>query len=453
MSLKRSLLSFKDKIRFIVAKTLYDYTPSENFEEHNIEHMRHVVILKTDGKLGDTEVMTHFYTALRKHVNKKTGEPLLLSVICSKNLEPIYRDILKFDQVLTCSRKPKEDEIKELSAKIKAFSKEALLKSGNKAYCDTPANESVNASEKANESAYSTKESTSNKAETTSACLSRAQDGVLDAPGYRSHEVCPDLVVTTETRFRKRDFLFNKYLNPRFVAGCDNRVSSISYLLYDDSSEDPIYKSFMDFMSALRLHFDKPCYTKFYTKDEVTKVKSSLETALSKACGSTTDLAHINLIGVNPFASTKARSMSVDFTSELINFCIKDNEKAERKNFILLLSPPGSDDFNRMVIDKCSNSSYVLFLEQGSTISEYAASFELLNVLITVDTAAVHLACASRCKIFAIYNGLNLATDCRWQPLLDDATVINLKNKPIISLSFDSIESKVHEFLDSNLNQ
>lgn len=391
MSFKKQLLKLKDKVRFAIAKSLYDFKPTGAPEAFDFNLMEHVVILKNDAKLGDTEVMSHFYDTLRKAINSSSNKPLKLSVVCSKNLEPVYRDILKFDQVIVSSRKPKDAEIQNICKSIKDFN-----------------------------------------------------DGKA-----------PDLVVSTETFFRKRDFLFCKNLNPKYIAGCDNRVQCISHLIYDIHSTDMIYQSFEKLMDKGHLKYEEVHYQKLFHQSNLVMLKESLNASLQNE---NTCLDNIRLIGVNPISTGRTRSFNAELTADIINtLCNFQNFKSEGdinaknstpsiKTKVLLLTPPGQDDFLKTVMSRVEKSS-VLFLPQNSSALDYAASFDLIDALISVDTAAVHLASACDVKMMACYNGVDSETDMRWQPLQKESISFNKPGILNNELTLQDIKDVLYQFL------
>lgn len=381
MSLKKSILSFKDKIRFVIAKSKYDYTPSASDDAFNFNHMKHVVIMKNDAKLGDTEVMSHFYKSLREARNETTGDPLTLSVICSKNLEEIYRDILKFDNIILTSRKPNESEIKEVCNKL----------------------------------------------------LSQCENNN-----------CIDLVISTETFFRKRDFLFCKYLKPKFIAGCDKRVSCISHLIYDIHSTNRIYQSFIDLMDKGHLKYEPVKYVKFFSNTNVNKVRGSLTMQLE---AKKSHLEKSRIIALNPISTSRSRSLSPFTTAKIIedvvNFKFFDDTKS---SYVLLLTPPDDHVFVEEVL-KSTDDTNILFLPKGASTLDYAATFDIVDALVTVDTAAVHLADACSLKQLAFYNGVDKYTDQRWQPIGEHAISFNKEGTQNFELNIEDIESVLNAFL------
>ena len=113
MALKQKFFYYRDLIRFNWARSKFHYEPSGRPEDFAWSKIKHLVVLKVDGKLGDTEVMSHFY----RNVLDLPHKPKL-TVVCPENLVPIYRDVLKVSAVYPISRKPKQLEIEAVCANI-----------------------------------------------------------------------------------------------------------------------------------------------------------------------------------------------------------------------------------------------------------------------------------------------------------------------------------------------
>ena len=63
----KKLRLFKDKLRFAKNKFLYDFKASAELSSFNFESIKHIVVSKMDGKLGDSQVITPIFTQIRQH--------------------------------------------------------------------------------------------------------------------------------------------------------------------------------------------------------------------------------------------------------------------------------------------------------------------------------------------------------------------------------------------------
>lgn len=460
MGLKHVWIKLRDTLRFKWAKSKFDFTPSGAVDKFSFASCHHVVVLKLDGKLGDTQVMSHFYASLRAQSPR-----IMLSVVCSPNLASIYKDILGFDQVLVASRKPKSKEIIELCHKIKAA---------------TP----------------------------------------VSAVGSIAGKI--DLVVTTEPNFRPRDFIFNYELAPRYVAGCETKVDSVNLLIYNPYKRSKsVAECFVDLMDLGHLQHGKIAYQRLVTPESLAKMRKWLH--LPEQLPDSIDLARAAneaeddaispreqrfLLAINPRGAARSRSFSDEFIITLIQelqaqfgsangleaaellpgsedcdasngaevaasddatavkqeaakvadteaasslseiedmaltkqACASANKDALATNPLkisrdlefVLLTPPHADDLKQKVKAAAVNcGASVFFLPEDSTVLDLSSTIDLCDALITVDTSTVHLACASHRPQLCVYAGTDLNNAILWAPLDPLAEVVTCEGKSI----------------------
>lgn len=397
MGLKQAYFALRDQIRFAWAQYQYSYEPQGQVEHFNWDNMRHIVILKLDGKLGDTQVMTHFYRNLKNLAHKPT-----LTVVCPENLASVYYDVLGFDQVLVSSRKPKAQEIKNLCQQIIAASQGA----GN--------------------------------------------NGKID------------LVLSTEPNYRPRDFIFNYLLKPDFIVGCDPKVKSINLFLYHPTTYNhPVSQAFCNLMEKGHLAYSTPVsYTPLFTKDSLSQAlaylrpKASMSSSaiapegagLSQGAGSTQSAGPSNgqsmgqslgsnvgtvaksgrfddgffVFGLNPLGAPKARRMSVATSVALATEVLQSASNTK----VLLMCQSSFSDYIKSVMSNIDpallydelGEARVLPMPDNTSVLDLGALIHCIDALITVDTATVHLACASKIPELCFYNNDN-AESCRWAPI------------------------------------
>lgn len=389
MGLKQAYFALRDQIRFAWAQYQYSYEPQGQVEHFNWDNMKHIVVLKLDGKLGDTQVMTHFYRNLKNLAHKPT-----LTVVCPENLASVYYDVLGFDQVLVSSRKPKAQEIKNLCQQIIAASQGA----GN--------------------------------------------NGKID------------LVLSTEPNYRPRDFIFNYLLKPDFIVGCDPKVKSINLFLYHPTTYNhPVSQAFCNLMEKGHLAYSTPVsYTPLFTKDSLSQAlaylrpKASTNSSAvapeglvpsygagpSQGSGSAqgSDLGPVAkssrfddgffVFGLNPLGASKARRMSVATSVALANAVLQSASNTK----VLLMCQSSFSDYIKSVMSNIDpallydelGEARVLPMPDNTSVLDLGALIHCIDALITVDTATVHLACASKIPELCFYNNDN-AESCRWAPI------------------------------------
>lgn len=211
MSFAHVLFRIRDKLRLQYAKLFYEHIPQGKVQDFNFSKIKHVVIIKTDGKLGDTEVMSHFYKSL---LAPQDESKIFLTAVCNKNLLPIYQDIFHFDQVIECSRKPKKAEIEQICAQIDKF---------------------------------------------------RADHNLSKV----------DLVVNTEPNSRPRDFIFYHNLKPDYIAGFDHKVKSVNLIIPDLSNPQlKIAQCFCKLMDLGHLSYEPIQYMLMANPADLQKAKA-----------------------------------------------------------------------------------------------------------------------------------------------------------------------------------
>lgn len=434
MALKHVYFAGRDQVRFSWARHRFAFIPSGVPDDFDFARLEHMVVLKLDGKLGDTQAMTHFYANVQRHCPN-----LHLSVVCPDNLVPVYRDVLHFDTVLPSSRKPKAAEIKSICARLTS-----------------------------------------------------------SAPPV-------DLVVSTEGCYRPRDFIFNYELKPRFVAGCDARLQGkeINLFLFDpDSDRRHITQCFCDFMARGHLAYEPVSYVPLYTPEILGAVQTSLglapNTRMEQDADADAEAAAPLLqkqqprsapliVGINPCGAPQARRFSVPMVVSLIvavqRYWLEHHLQAQHQLKILLMCPDSLRDFQQAVQQQLQGviataaagteagtgddaagmtglrlegvePPELMFLPSSCSVEEYAAHIACLAALVTVDTAAVHLACASHIPQLCFYLGdANSFEDKRWAPVGARAQVVRPQTERLDQMEQKTFVAMSMQFLQQVLPQ
>lgn len=409
MGTKQLFFKLRDKTRFMWARSKFGYIPNGDVAKFDFNELEHVVILKLDGKLGDTQVMTHFYSELRSLTND-AGRKLFLSAVCPKNLKHIYKDILGFDCVIESSRKPKEKEIELICAQI--------------------------------------------------------IQAAVDA-GY-SDKI--DLVLSTEPNYRPRDFIFNHCLKPKYVAGCDKRLSDnlvaraakddalsgkideqvarkaaeISFLLYDvDAYDKRVSQAFCEFMQLGKLEPSLVSYKPLFTEEELEHAQNYLACESKKT-------QYSFIVGVNPSAASQSKLFTPEVTAAILSHIISSSDKTRA----LLLCHRGMSDYIDKVIASLGEykdliGTRIVLMPKESTACDLAALIHCSDAQIGVDTATVHLACSAKIRQLCFYNNDNTESR-RWAPLDEGelATVIRFADANLNTIEPSLILKPAFKFIE-----
>lgn len=374
MALKQKFFYYRDLIRFNWARSKFHYEPQGKADDFAWSKIKHLVVLKVDGKLGDTEVMSHFY----RNVLDLPHKPKL-TVVCPENLVPIYRDVLKVSAVYPIGRKPKQLEIEAVCANI------------------------------------------------------IAADGKVD------------LVLSTEPNYRPRDFIFNYCLKPDYIAGCDPRLKEINLFLFHPQKYDqPIALAFAAFLQRGGVEPSPIAYVPFITPESSAHVRANLELP-----------EHDRYIGINPCGASERRRLTPPMVATITHMILA----AHPESRVLLLVARSEQEYLDAVLKQLSEEeqklvgSRIRLLPEQCSVIDYCTYIDNLRGLITIDTAAVHLACASDVPQLSFYNDdpINYG---RWAPVYscDDPIGCSQSKRFVGCLDMrqapqDELYSLSHEFV------
>ena len=193
------------------------------------------------------------------------------------------------------------------------------------------------------------------------------------------------LLIATEPASRFRELYLANLLRPAIYAGLDSRLRSIGINLAQRNPGVHFSGYFADLLRMGGLSPEMPGYVKFFTAEDAEAVAGSLPEGVQE------------LVGLVPFGASSTRKLR---TSEI-------RKAAERiavlrpEARILLLGLPeeiGSltPHLEGLPVDAPA---------RALSVREFAAAIDRLSALVSVDTAAVHLAAASSVPVFGIYSG------------------------------------------------
>ena len=353
----KKLRLLKDKLRFAKNKFLYDFKASANLSSFNFESIKHIVISKMDGKLGDSQVITPFFTQIKQYYPS-----IKFSVLCSENIAPIYIQCLKIDSVVVLPKKPQTEDIKNAVEKI-------------------------------------------------------------------SHLGPCDLLVTTEPNFRARDFILESLLKPTFTAGFESRADCVNINLLKRNFGKHISEYFKDLLILGGLKNPDMHYLPLITKESTDKLSLLFNDK--------------TVYGIAPYGASKHRKLNDKTVTDICDFFLN----FDRNAYLCLLVAPQDRSILESLKDKYHERLIILPKELNATDLAYAIS--RLQFLLSVDTANVHLACASDTPLFALYSGIDPDGIVRWGPApwCKKATAFHKNGVLIEDLDFDDFAQELHKFM------
>lgn len=110
-SLKKALIRKKNDLRHFFNKLRYDYQATT--EKPVISRMKHVVIHRLDGKIGDAVCYAPFIREL-----KKAAPESRITVLVTANIQPVYEAIKEIDELKILPKKPSAKEIDSIAEEI-----------------------------------------------------------------------------------------------------------------------------------------------------------------------------------------------------------------------------------------------------------------------------------------------------------------------------------------------
>lgn len=145
------------------------------------------------------------------------------------------------------------------------------------------------------------------------------------------------------------------------------------------------------------------------------------------------------LIGVNISAGSDARFWGIDRYKKLCEFI------SSRDVNLILIS--AEKDLHHA--EEISSSRYKAFC--SPSFDEFAAMISKLDLLLTPDTSAVHLASAYEVPVFAIYARYK-TDDMIWTPYKSEFDSIVIEAPNFKSLEYENVVERFRSFLDKHIS-
>ena len=357
MSLGKRWRALRDRVRLSYNLHRWGFKPDGDVKDFAFARLRHLVIAKMDGKLGDSQVITPFICNLRRACPQ-----LAVTVICTPNVAPIYHDILSL-QTVVVPNKAKPQQVKEA-----LHSAQALF---------------------------------------ASPC---------------------DALLTTEPNFRSRDLCLNYLLKPAYLIGIEERSGTVNLNLKAMSLGKHITQYFADLLAAGGIPESEqdPTYVPLYSKKEADLAAR----VIVKPC-----------LGIAPYGASSHRRLSDAVLQNLFQFV------AEKTFFNAALLFKPSAQLKQCAADLLGDR--LLALPANTTVLEYAALIGQCSAILSVDSAAVHLASGSRVPAFCLYGGLDPDGIKRWgpAPFASESTAYSKQGCAIDELIFADFQPTFFDFL------
>ncbi len=293
--------------------------PADSFAWASLQHL---VISKMDGKLGDCQVITALVCNLKQQFPK-----LIITVICTQNVESIFKDLLQVNTVLIPQK----------------------------------------------------------------ADAAAVQQAVAASAQLQEHPC--DALLSTEPNFRQRDFCLHFLLQPVFLIGIEEKSGMVNINLLQRNLGRHISQWLEDLLLLGGAQVRQREYLPLFAAGQ----KEQAQQLLGADC-----------IGIAPYGASRHRRLSDSCIVELLELIITHSSF----NPVLLFDPAPD------LLAACRKvaGERLRLKPQGTSVTHFAALIAACSLLVSVDSAPVHLANGSRTPVFGIYSGHDPEGIVRWGP-------------------------------------
>lgn len=238
------------------------------------------------------------------------------------------------------------------------------------------------------------------------------------------------LFITTETTYRPQDFYLAHFLKPKYLAGLMTTVECQNINIAKLSNSYHISQFFMDlFKLGHKGSLDESDY--FYKELITPNIKNKWQDIIKSK----------NILAIAPYGAARHRCLSDSTLKYLI-----DEVKSKTNYDIALLFPKNSNDirvkFEEYVGDR------VVSIPDDISVIDLASIISLCKVMISVDTATVHLASASNLAILGLYASTNEKTLWDFAPYCKKAIKCGVYPKSICEIEPQDLASSLDKFIE-----
>ena len=235
-----------------------------------------------------------------------------------------------------------------------------------------------------------------------------------------------DVLVHMAEVLKMKDLYFLNKVQAKIIAGVDDKVNLINLKLGQKTKNMHYADKFITLLKTFNINVNSASYQ--VPKNE--QSQENIRDLLAKK-------KNTDLVVINPYGNGVARKLSVEKSKFIIDEVLSLNSKL---NIALLHSP----ETKLEVVNICNSyqKDNVFYNENSISIFDSIALIEKANIVISVDTAIVHIASGLNKTILAIYNpgDDNYAT---WHPNTKDAVSIfspNIKPHNVSNIDTNTLK-------------
>lgn len=255
-------------------------------------------------------------------------------------------------------------------------------------------------------------------------------------PSYREiKKVCQnlgeiDVVVSLNNDMKMKDIYLLKKLNSQINIGLDQRVRLINKNIRNKVESLHYAKKFNYIAQCLGIEGQEEPYIIPLEEQSLNKIKTYLDN---------NQIEHFVLI--NPFGSGSTRKLNKENISQIIKRVREYNNELK---IIILSAPDTSLEINEM---KISDGENVYHFDQSESIYDAIALVRYAQIVISVDTAIVHIGTGLAKPQISIYKD-DVINYQNWGPNSDLAESV-FTTKDINQLNLDDITRSLNRITSS----
>ena len=254
-----------------------------------------------------------------------------------------------------------------------------------------------------------------------------------------------DVAIELEYKVVSRIIILLKIVNPNCILsvsksegryGMDPQAV-MPYDYYTNSELKHQRDTCLDILRLMQIQFSNKSYDVFYSKQKKVKALSFM---------SSFDKSKITIV-----LNTKGSGYENEIQSSDV-LRIIEGLSSIPDVVIILLHKPGDKEWAEGLIKK-TPSKYTFLSPTSESILDVAAIIDLVDLVISPDTSIVHMACAFKKPLVAIYTN-NLENFERWSPISNHNHVIFSDDENSLkSINVDKIVKKSSELISITRNK
>lgn len=277
---------------------------------------------------------------------------------------------------------------------------------------------------------------------------SRAVDGFVNNIYVYDKKLIHSIKLIRELKTRKYDIIIDLFDNPSTTSSYIIRFVKPRYSLGFDKSNSAVYTHIVPLPDKNNVHIVERI-ANLLMPFGIEKQKSVLELSFNlkpeerKKAYEIMKSSEKKILGINLSGSSRAKYWGTDKFTEFINeFEIKFTDY----KVVIFSMPDYENELNQIISSTSAEKA-----PKADTFVEYASYLSVCDLLLTPDTAAVHLAAAFKlpCVSLHLWTGLS-DTGMPWHPFNSPYKMLKTDTGNLNDISVESVMNAATELIEGN---